>query len=304
MREPTEESFAKDVARHEMTVILDKAEHRHLRFSKPDSSDMHFYITTWPGYLSFSGDMGCYVFARLRDMFEFFRGDRINLGYWAEKIQAADRSGVKEYEPDKLAAYVEEYTKDWPEEVREEARAAVLHDDEHDARKALYAFESDGHEFHDSWEVDFTEYTGRFVWCCRAIVWAIQQYDDARDPTPAETSEGAAAACCPSPEAGYGHRARRPPPRGFRVRGAEVKTAPLGPGGALRVLRTLRDHTQRSLAAAAGLDDTYVSELETGRRAPGPNARRKLQAALALPPGLYERLSKMTPETVIGLLRR
>lgn len=185
MREPTEETFTRDVARHQMAVILDKGEHRHLTFRQPDSSDMHFHITTWPGYLSISGDMGCYVFARVRDMFRFFRGDGINLGYWAEKIQAADRCGVKEFDPDRLAAYVEEEIKDWPEEVQDAARRDVLHDDEHDARKALYEFDEDGHEFVDTREVDFTTYTFRFVWCCRAIVWAIQQYDAGRGATEA-----------------------------------------------------------------------------------------------------------------------
>lgn len=183
MREPTEEVFAKDVAAHRMTVILDKDEHRHLTFRKPGTNNMYFNITTWPGYLCISGDMGCYVFARLRDMFEFFRGDRINLGYWAEKVQAAERhGGIKGYELEKLIAYVKERTKDWPEAIREDARDSILAhaDDEHDARRALYDYARDGHEFRDSWEEDFTEYTYRFVWCCRAIVWAIQQYDAGR----------------------------------------------------------------------------------------------------------------------------
>ena len=32
-------------------------------------------------------------------------------------------------------------------------------------------------DFTDFFDVDVTEYTGRYIWCCRAIVWAIQQYD-------------------------------------------------------------------------------------------------------------------------------
>lgn len=179
-REPTAATFAKHVAQHQMTVILDQGVHRYLRFRKPDDSNRYFHITTWPGYLCFSGDMGCYVFARVEDMFRFFRGDGINPSYWAEKVQARDRDGIKE--SDKLRAYVEEYTADWPEDAKQEAWDEILRhaDDEHDARRALYDFEHKGHQFQDSWEADFTEYTYRFIWCCRAIVWAIQQYDAAR----------------------------------------------------------------------------------------------------------------------------
>lgn len=52
---------------------------------------------TFPGYLSYVGDMGAFTFQRLPDMFRFFRsptGDvrHINSGYWSEKLVAADRS--------------------------------------------------------------------------------------------------------------------------------------------------------------------------------------------------------------------
>jgi len=46
-------------------------------------------------------------------------------------------------------------------------------------------------EFVDFWEVDHTEYTGRFQWCCLALSWAMQVYDKAktdagRDPRVAD----------------------------------------------------------------------------------------------------------------------
>jgi hypothetical protein len=47
---------------------------------------MGFDVVTWPGHLSISGDMGCFVFTRVDDMFTFFRGheDAPNLGYSAK----------------------------------------------------------------------------------------------------------------------------------------------------------------------------------------------------------------------------
>lgn len=99
--EPTEESFLRDVAKHEMTVIHDAGEIRHLRFGRPGDSNMHFNITTVPGYLMFTGDMGAWSFTRLRDMFEFFRGKedgplRINRQFWSEKLIAASCSGRRD----------------------------------------------------------------------------------------------------------------------------------------------------------------------------------------------------------------
>lgn len=94
----TEESFLRDVAQHQMTVIHDAGELRHIRFGRPGDSNMHFNVTTVPGYLMFTGDMGAWSFSRLRDMFEFFRGKeegplRINRQYWSEKLIAASCTG-------------------------------------------------------------------------------------------------------------------------------------------------------------------------------------------------------------------
>jgi hypothetical protein len=94
---PTEESFLKDVAGHKMTVLRDDGIYRHLHFAIPGSGHMHFDLVTYPNFLCYSGDMGCYVFSRINDMFEFFRGKeagplRINERYWAEKLEATSKT--------------------------------------------------------------------------------------------------------------------------------------------------------------------------------------------------------------------
>jgi hypothetical protein len=109
-REVTEESFLKDVTRHELTIIRDDGIHRHLRMKIPGSGSMYFDIVTYPHFLVYSGDMGCYVFSRIDDMFEFFRSGLreegkllINEGYWSEKLEATDRpDGHKQYDPELL----------------------------------------------------------------------------------------------------------------------------------------------------------------------------------------------------------
>lgn len=198
MRQCTEEQFRKDVSAHGMEVLLDNGIHRHLKFSANGSFNMHFDIVTWPGYLAISGDMGCFVFSRLRDMFDFFRSDKpaleINCDYWAEKLESTKRhGGAMVYDPDRFTEQVEQRVKDWieeceltkeqAEELRSEVREEVLcaDDNEYDAHRNLseFSLKLAGHrfEFHDTWEWDLKAYTYHYVWCCFAIVWAIRQYD-------------------------------------------------------------------------------------------------------------------------------
>jgi hypothetical protein len=179
-REITEEVFLKDVANHEMTVLMDSGLYRHLRFQAKGrcSWNQWFDIITWPGRLAYTGDMGTYVFARLEDMFEFFRSPKdhhpeghlyINTGYWGEKLQAVDRCGracdFMEFSPERLKNHVEDYIKEWVEEFplefesspEEEAAAkakfekelreaieediySYLDDGEYEARRALNDF--------------------------------------------------------------------------------------------------------------------------------------------------------------------
>ncbi|ARU30875.1 hypothetical protein CAP31_03745 [Sulfuriferula sp. AH1] len=202
----TEQDFLNDVTEHQMIIIRDDGVNRHIRFKRPNTFCMHFDLITWPGNLCYTGDMGTYVFRRLDDMFEFFRTDRergymnngktlsINLGYWSEKLIAIDHGGVTRFDPDKFRAVVSEYRLSWmrerriDKESRRELWAAVddevlnrADDGEHAAFQAAYDFchKIDGKEFQfsDFFEHRFTEYTNYFIWCCYALAWGIQKYD-------------------------------------------------------------------------------------------------------------------------------
>jgi len=214
----TEERFLRDVAKHEMTVIRDDGVHRHIRYKQPDSSMMFFDLITWPGFLCYCGDMGTYVFQRSPDMFGFFRKngrlDGIDRRYWAEKIEAADRTGVEKHshdeftrqindwvdqqaegdkpdddEPEQLVLWAEAYA-----ELRVEVESEVLSADSNEVRcfdaandfthagDAWKAFHGPNAKFQftDFWDVDTKEYTSRFLWCCYALAWGIEQYDAAK----------------------------------------------------------------------------------------------------------------------------
>lgn len=187
-----EKRFLRDVATHKMTVLRDDGVHRHIQFKQPDSGNMRFDLITWPGFLCYCGDMGTYVFQRLPDMFNFFRnssadckGLYINLGYWAEKCEAHDRSGVEEYSAEKFRDVIKDILKE--EKATKGLRQAVQDevldyaDDGFDtAYRCADDFEHNGFKFTDLFEYDFKDYTFRFIWCCYAMAWGIQTYDKAK----------------------------------------------------------------------------------------------------------------------------
>jgi hypothetical protein len=187
--------FQRNTAQHEMTVLHDDGLYRHLRFMNPRNSEYWFDLITWPGSLTMRGDIGTgYVFSRLTEMFEFFRGKDINPHYWAEKLGGGRRS-VQEYSEKALRQIVtERFVEDarWngvPAGTGKALRTWVLNEDlsdERQARNVLEDFAHKGYEFRDDvWEWNFHDYDDEFLWACHAIVWGIAQYDAARKPVTA-----------------------------------------------------------------------------------------------------------------------
>lgn len=201
-RETTEAQFLRDVAEHVLTIDLDQGLHRRLICKKPGTNVCRFDVITWPGSLCYTGDMGTFVFERTNDMFAFFRSEDggINPGYWAEKVEAVDKTdGLVEFSPDVFREIVREYfltfIRDHRSDCTREQRRALWEDiedrvlgaDDHGVRMfdAANDFEHTVRPglkfcFVDFWDHNFDEYTYRFLWGCHAIVWAIQQYDAAK----------------------------------------------------------------------------------------------------------------------------
>lgn len=191
----TRERFLSTVSTHQLNIIKDDGLFRHLEVRKPTSGDRHYNITTWPNYLCISGDMGCFVFSRVEDMFRFFRSPelRINEGYWAEKCKAQSiyGDGLKQFDPDILESTLREafdqYAKDveWTEEEIDIEWDKVQEDiltkeDPSTACEAIWSFIS-GNDWAESVfqdiSFDFTSYTSHYLWCCYAIAHAINLYD-------------------------------------------------------------------------------------------------------------------------------
>jgi hypothetical protein len=196
--------FNRAVRKHQMTVKQDNGLHRHLTLKEPGTNNNCFHITTWPGYLAISGDAGSYVFARLPDMFEFFRGDGINPQYWGEKLQSVDRQGgYREFSVESFHEAIKASFDGWSfdgdedEEAaqRAEAWAALQESDLSEdsspesidaaVRMAMdYECPITGNTFNDFWDNSLEDYTFRFTWCCHAVQWAIAQYDAKKNAEP------------------------------------------------------------------------------------------------------------------------
>ena len=199
------EAFARDTKDHEMAVLHDDGLYRHLRFTRMTEqedetrkpSPYWFELVTWPGCLAVNGDMGSYVFSRLPDMFEFFRGHEPNQSYWAEKLCGVRQ--VREYDEEHFRQHILDDVKDAveagtaPDGLSEAVREQVLDADgttwEQGARRILDDFAylppdaepgAEPWRFTGAWKWDLSEYTHQFLWCCCAIPWGIGVYDLAR----------------------------------------------------------------------------------------------------------------------------
>jgi hypothetical protein len=193
--EKTASRFAKDVTSHSLMVEQDEGLFRSMLCKRPDRNTYWFRVLTWPGALAIEGDMGCFVFRRLRDMFEFFRtpSGRINPCYWSEKLTAVDPSGYEGYSAYRfreaakrqLDEFLEDYDGD-ASDIRERFAEEVIgraDDGEAAALSRLMRFEIDGQEpFAFAYEIGVREYSVQFLWCLHAILWTIDRYDAAKAP--------------------------------------------------------------------------------------------------------------------------
>jgi len=198
--DPIAVRFINETAQHEMTILHDDGLYRHLRFANPKASAYWYDLITVPGGLIFRGDGESFVFARLKDMFEFFRSNpdrktmRISPDYWAEKL-TSDRNSVKTYSRERFDQLVAErleeaepafpgVTEEWKFETADSSDYDLDYEDS--AREALRDFEyrADGSDaafqFTDTWEWDFRDFDWWFLWACHGIVAGIAKYDAAK----------------------------------------------------------------------------------------------------------------------------
>jgi len=191
--------FLDDVKSHKIEVIRNDGVHRHLKF-RGERYTNWFDLITWNGHLCIVGDMGCFVFSRIEDMFDFFimsdndfsldksKELSINAGYWGEKlVSVSTHGGYKKFSEDEFRetikkrfddSFEDETDSEKKDECWEEIENNVLchGDNEYEAMRAAIDFEHDGFTFQDFWEFDCKRYTFQYIWCLYAIVWGILKY--------------------------------------------------------------------------------------------------------------------------------
>ena len=186
----------RNLATHKMTVAQDDGLRRHLKFRREDGRFTYYFeLVTWPDYLCITGDMGCYVFSRIEDMFEFFcepgMSDGINPHYWAEKLKSdCKRDGWSEFDSDGFEQTIKEIFEKWEFESEEEKDSVwnqiemdVFCNTAEEAYTNIAQFSSDDtdHEFDSDFYIDYGPWnrpTTSYLFCLWAIVHGIKMYDE------------------------------------------------------------------------------------------------------------------------------
>jgi hypothetical protein len=139
--------FARDTAKHQMTVLHDDGLYRHLKFMNPQHGSIGaFELITWPYNLVVkTGWTFHFDIDATPDMFDLFRrtafSGRINPGYWSEKVRAS-RDEVKGYDPDLLKAEIASTIAQWmrddlADRIWQQAKERGLNPEEIDAKPSF-----------------------------------------------------------------------------------------------------------------------------------------------------------------------
>lgn len=192
------DQFIKDTRNHQLTIVKDAGVYRHLSCRSPEHDKLYaFEIITVPDLLLFHGDCGTFVFSRLYDMFQFFRSDSVrsdlSLGYWSEKIEAAPGGiDVMMYSQRLAEDSVQKRFNEW---VRTQSlQGSELREAQNELDNGILPYCSSlddlfsriglelecGYTFGIE-DIQYRTLHPAVIWCMYAIVWAIRQYDKAKE---------------------------------------------------------------------------------------------------------------------------
>lgn len=155
------------------------------------SSYLHIKLLFAYNKLYYTGDFGTYVFGEdIQNIFNFFKGERINEGYWQEKCEAAGDPII----PDEVdLEKVEEAIRDYLEENEIE----ITDDIDQKIFDCFCYMDSNAYRAYDKVEELFITldlfyddemvgdiiragrgYHGRFIYACEVIQWVSNNLDE------------------------------------------------------------------------------------------------------------------------------
>ncbi len=141
--------------------------------------------------LYYTGDFGTYVFGKdIQNIFNFFKGERINASYWQEKCEAASDPIIPdEVDLEKVEKEVRDYL--------EENEIEITDDIEKEISDCFYYMDSNAYRAYDKVEellssLDLSYdservgyiiragqgYHGRFIYACEVIQWVSNNLDE------------------------------------------------------------------------------------------------------------------------------
>lgn len=182
------ESFAK----HVVTQRLDQGLFRSWRCKRPDSWCMGFDITTTPGYLIVTGDIGELILSRCDDMVPWARGAVGSPDYFAEKVVRTIKT--EEWSNERALEWIDDEIADAQREAEDEDEAPRAAGRLKRLKVLRYEATRDGingalceGEFaialyeselvHGSDWPRLTVFNSNFLWCLMAVRWWLKAID-------------------------------------------------------------------------------------------------------------------------------
>lgn len=166
------------------------------RCGQPDTGVYAFWITTYPGTIVVSGDIGELIVERHYDMLPWCRGSVDSTSYFAEKVPHAIKTTA--FSEDRCREWInEELANLRGEEWRGHCHGISPGSDHEKTRDRLIEVLTDAMDsldvdtfgadqlYHATYEVwqsndppDFMDWNANFLWCRDAIRWFVRHHDE------------------------------------------------------------------------------------------------------------------------------
>lgn len=159
------------------------------RCGEPDTGIYAFWITTYPGTIVVSGDIGELIVARHYDMLPWCRGSVDSTSYFAQKVPHAIKT--TEFSEDRCREWIEGElanlrSEEWEDHCRDKNTRDRLIEVLTDAMDGLDGDNfGSGQMYHATYEVwqgndppSFEDWNPNFLWCRDAIRWFVRKHDE------------------------------------------------------------------------------------------------------------------------------
>lgn len=167
----------KNFAEHKIEQRLSQGMYRSWRCAKADSCEFAFEITTLPGTLLVTGDIGELIVQRTEDMLAWAERAVYSIDYFAGKVPHA--LPTTQWCPDVAWEWLEELAAEEVEEEEDKAerveKIADLRSCLEDGSDAFFRELSDSRLIDGCDYPDLTNWTSNFLWCREAVIWFIER---------------------------------------------------------------------------------------------------------------------------------